>query len=68
MQKLDNSANNFERGQVDTFMLKTKDVGDLKRVQVHAHTHIYCVRGDGRLYTHTLSSHDPACDLSGVRQ
>lgn len=33
--KLDNSANNFERGANDTFMIKSKDVGEvLKRVVV----------------------------------
>ncbi|KAF5837533.1 hypothetical protein DUNSADRAFT_4226 [Dunaliella salina] len=33
-QKLDSSANDFERGHVDTFILKNKDVGKLKRVMV----------------------------------
>lgn len=34
--KLDNSANNFERAATDTFIVKGKDVGELKRVQVSA--------------------------------
>uniref|UniRef100_A0A7S3VHN2 PLAT domain-containing protein n=1 Tax=Dunaliella tertiolecta TaxID=3047 RepID=A0A7S3VHN2_DUNTE len=33
-QKLDSSANDFERGHVDTFIIKSKDVGELKRVMV----------------------------------
>jgi len=32
--KLDSSANDFERGHVDVFVLKTKDVGEMKRVMV----------------------------------
>ncbi|GFR41097.1 hypothetical protein Agub_g1741 [Astrephomene gubernaculifera] len=30
--KLDNSANNFERGQIDTFIIKCKDLGDLTHI------------------------------------
>lgn len=33
-QVLDNSANNFERGQVDTFFVKCKDLGPLSRLVV----------------------------------
>lgn len=32
--KLDNSANNFERGQIDQFVIKCKDLGELTRVMV----------------------------------
>jgi len=33
-QNLDSNANDFERGHVDTFICKTKDVGEFKRVMV----------------------------------
>ncbi|KAG2450199.1 hypothetical protein HYH02_000301 [Chlamydomonas schloesseri] len=32
--KLDNSANNFERGAIDKFMIKCKDLGDLTHIVV----------------------------------
>ncbi|KXZ56858.1 hypothetical protein GPECTOR_1g774 [Gonium pectorale] len=32
--KLDNSANNFERGAVDTFIIKGKDLGDLTHIVI----------------------------------
>lgn len=32
--KLDNSANNFEKGATDMFNIKCKDLGDLTRVTV----------------------------------
>ena len=32
--RLETSANNFERGQVDTFVVKGTDVGDLQRLVI----------------------------------
>ncbi|KAG2499991.1 hypothetical protein HYH03_002273 [Edaphochlamys debaryana] len=34
VNKLDNSANNFERGAIDTFVIKCKDLGDLTHIVV----------------------------------
>ena len=34
LHMLDNSANNFERGAVDTFLISCKDLGPVSRVMV----------------------------------
>ncbi len=51
--KLDNSANNFERGMIDTFMIKGTDLGDLTHIVVRTHAVIYvhtcCVQAAGLL-------------------
>ena len=36
--KLDNSANNFERNMIDTFMIKGTDLGDLTHIVVRVRT------------------------------
>lgn len=46
--KLDSSANDFERGHADTFMLKCKDVGEFKRVMVRL---FVCEKGRVRVVT-----------------
>lgn len=51
IHKLDNSANNFERAATDTFLIKCKDVGEMKRVQVRSRLRCFgasCGSGRGR--------------------